>query len=74
MDTVDAEGKRKCAHEQCRCEVPSGQKYCGDYCSGAEKIHEIELQCDCGHSACALDAAEAAGEARAELRRERGSA
>jgi hypothetical protein len=58
---IDAESKQKCAHEQCQCEVPFGQKYCSAYCSGADEVEEVELQCDCKHAPCALDEAEAAG-------------
>jgi hypothetical protein len=43
---------RKCAHEQCRCEVPDTQEYCGDYCSDADDVSEIVLQCACEHAAC----------------------
>lgn len=56
---IDAKSKRKCAYEQCKCEVSLGQNYCSDYCSEADEIHEVELQCDCGHAPCALNAGEA---------------
>lgn len=68
---IDAKSKSKCAHEQCNCEVGFGQEYCSEYCSDADEVHEVELQCDCKHPACALNAAEAAAETKAELRRER---
>jgi hypothetical protein len=51
---IDAKSKRKCAYEQCNCEVSFGQEYCSDYCSDADEVHEVELQCDCKHAACAL--------------------
>jgi len=63
---IDAKSKQKCAHDQCNCEVQFGQEYCSDFCSEADDIEEVELQCDCGHAPCALDEAEAkADEARA---------
>jgi hypothetical protein len=62
---IDAESKQKCAYEECQCEVPFGQEYCSDYCSEADEVGETELQCDCKHAPCALDASEAnAAEAR----------
>jgi hypothetical protein len=63
MDNIiDAESKSKCAHEACECEVGFGQQYCSDYCSEADELDEVELQCDCGHAPCALNAAEAKGD------------
>jgi hypothetical protein len=56
---IDPKSKSKCAHEQCNCEVGFGKKYCSDYCSEASELNEVELQCDCGHAACALNATEA---------------
>lgn len=62
---IDAKSKQKCAHEQCECEVSFGQVYCSDFCSNADDIEEVELQCDCKHAPCALNSAEAkAAEAR----------
>jgi hypothetical protein len=45
----------KCAHNQCRCQIPSSEKYCSDYCADAAKVGDIEIECDCKHSACELD-------------------
>jgi hypothetical protein len=44
----------KCAHEQCECMVPPAEEYCSAYCSTADDVEEIEIQCDCGHDSCAL--------------------
>jgi len=56
MDYItDAESRHKCGHEQCQCQIPSTQKYCSDFCSDAEVVHEVELQCGCDHAPCALD-------------------
>jgi hypothetical protein len=53
----DAETLRKCAHEPCRCLVPSTQEYCGAYCSRADDVENTELQCDCGHEMCTVERA-----------------
>jgi hypothetical protein len=45
--------QNKCAHLPCRCNVPPGQKYCGDACRDAGK-KDVEIACQCGHSACPL--------------------
>lgn len=42
---------QKCAHETCQCKVPSGTKYCSDYCKSAP---EVELHCNCQHTGCRL--------------------
>jgi len=47
--------KRKCAREQCQCEVGPPEEYCSDYCSGAEAMAQPELQCGCGHASCKED-------------------
>jgi len=63
---IDAKSKKKCAHEQCKCEVSFDKEYCSDFCAEADDIEEVELQCDCKHAPCALDAGEArAAEAQA---------
>lgn len=46
------ESKKKCAYEQCQCEVGPPAEYCSDYCSGAEAMAQPELHCDCGHPDC----------------------
>lgn len=43
----------KCAHEQCECTVPRAEEYCCSYCSTADDVEEIEIQCGCGHDSCA---------------------
>ncbi len=52
---TDIESRHKCAYEECKCQIPSDQKYCSDYCSDAAEVHEISLQCDCQHAPCALE-------------------
>jgi len=52
---IDPESMHKCGHEQCKCQIQSSQDYCSDYCSEAHDLKEVELQCTCGHPACALD-------------------
>jgi len=43
--------QNKCAHPSCECVTALGEKYCSQFCkdAGAE---ELEIACDCGHSAC----------------------
>jgi hypothetical protein len=56
MDSIiDPGSVHKCAHEQCKCQVSSTEEFCSDYCKDATEIEEVELQCACGHPACALD-------------------
>jgi hypothetical protein len=50
-----SESRRKCAHDQCKCEVSSTERFCSDYCKDAAEIEEVELQCACGHAPCELD-------------------
>jgi hypothetical protein len=54
-DTRDEERLRKCAHEPCACMVQPSEEYCSAYCSTADDVEEIEVQCDCGHDPCALN-------------------
>ena len=54
-NTTVSESRRKCAHEQCKCQVSSTEKFCSEYCKDAAEIEEVELQCACEHSPCALD-------------------
>jgi len=46
--------KAQCARDGCRCEVPSGQKYCGPHCAEAAVSPEVhsEERCQCGHDGC----------------------
>ena len=46
---ADPKAAGKCAHPICNCSVPSGTKYCSDYC---KKAPEIELHCNCPHQGC----------------------
>ncbi len=39
---------KKCAHLPCRCQVPAGQKYCGDACRDAGG-EDVEIACQCDH-------------------------
>ena len=52
---TDIESRRKCAHEQCQCQVPLTEEYCSDDCSDADDVAEVELQCSCGHPSCRLE-------------------
>jgi hypothetical protein len=54
-EILDIGGQHKCAHDQCQCSISSLEEYCSDYCSDADDEKEVELQCDCKHSPCALD-------------------
>lgn len=47
--------KKKCAHLPCNCEVPAGQKYCGDACRDAGS-KDVEIACQCDHEDCPLTA------------------
>jgi hypothetical protein len=47
--------KNKCKRIPCRCEVPSGQDYCGQICRDAGE-NDVEIACECGHPACPLTA------------------
>jgi hypothetical protein len=56
MDSsTDIESHHKCANEQCQCQIPITQEYCGDYCSDADDVDKVELQCECKHAPCALN-------------------
>ncbi len=52
---ADAGQARKCANEQCQCQVSSTQEYCCEYCSDADEVDSAELRCNCQHANCALD-------------------
>lgn len=54
-EIMDVGGQHKCAYSQCECQVPPFETYCSDYCSDADDEQEVEVQCDCKHSPCALD-------------------
>jgi len=45
---------KKCAHPSCRCTAKEGSDYCSSFCEGAGKSPDI--QCGCGHPACAAQA------------------
>jgi hypothetical protein len=51
---LDIGGEHKCAYEQCECQVSTLATYCSDYCMYADDLEEIELECDCKHTACSL--------------------
>jgi len=46
-----AQHNKKCAHPACHCQARPGSDYCSTYCEGEAKTADI--QCNCGHSACA---------------------
>ncbi len=51
MDYItDGETRHRCAYEQYECQVPSTQEYCSDFCSDADDVDEVELQCVCKHA------------------------
>jgi len=52
---TNAESKHKCANEQCQCQVPPGEEYCSNYCSDADDVANVEIQCNCEHPSCGLD-------------------
>ncbi len=54
---TDASRMRKCANEQCQCQVRAKQEYCCEYCSEADEVDSAELQCNCKHAECAPDPA-----------------
>jgi hypothetical protein len=49
---LDGGAERKCAYSLCECQISSDETYCSGYCSEADKVHELEVQCDCEHRAC----------------------
>jgi hypothetical protein len=49
---TDVESTRKCAYEQCQCQVPSTEEYCSGCCSDADDVAEVEFQCNCEHPSC----------------------
>jgi hypothetical protein len=52
---IDAESKHKCAYEECKCQIPSAQEYCSEYCANADDVDEVELECECKHAPCVLE-------------------
>jgi len=54
-EIIDVGGQHKCAYEQCQCSISSLEEYCSDYCSDADDVDEVEIQCNCEHPPCALD-------------------
>lgn len=53
-EILDLAAQHKCAYAVCECQVSSVETYCSNYCSDADNAHELEVQCDCKHNACAL--------------------
>jgi hypothetical protein len=45
--------KNKCGHLSCRCEVQTGDKYCGQACKDAGS-KEVEIACQCNHGSCPI--------------------
>lgn len=58
--TLDVDTRHKCAYEQCKCLISTAQEYCSEYCSDADDVDEVQLQCDCKHAPCALNRTNAA--------------
>jgi len=54
-EILDLAAQHKCAYAVCACQVSTTEKYCSDYCSDADKVHESEVECDCKHKACMLE-------------------
>jgi len=50
---------RKCAHIPCLCDVPPGEKYCGEACREAGS-QDVEIACQCDHAACPLSVLQSA--------------
>ena len=49
---------KTCAHIPCRCVVPAGQTYCGQWCEEAGS-EDVEIACECDHPpVCALTVTE----------------
>jgi hypothetical protein len=46
---TDVKSRRKCANEQCQCQVPLTEDYCSDYCSDADDVANVAIQCNCEH-------------------------
>jgi hypothetical protein len=44
---------KKCAHIPCFCDVPNGNKYCGEACRDAGS-KDVEIACQCDHPECPL--------------------
>lgn len=45
--------RKKCAHIPCLCDVPNGEKYCGEACRDAGS-EDVEIACQCDHPLCPL--------------------
>lgn len=43
---------KNCAHEGCRCQVPEGQEFCGDFCRDHVAGGPTGEACGCGHPDC----------------------
>jgi len=49
---------KTCAHIPCRCVVPAGRQYCGQWCEEAGS-EDVEIACECDHPpVCSLTAAQ----------------
>jgi hypothetical protein len=49
---ADDERKGKCARQTCDCPVTGDDKYCGEECEDAHKVHMMEIGCTCHHAEC----------------------
>lgn len=45
-----ADDQKKCAHQNCSCIAPHGQKYCSQVCE--DSAGTTTLGCDCPHPGC----------------------
>lgn len=54
-EIIDVGDKKKCQHVPCSCQIPRFENYCSSYCAEASKVKDVEIACECGHSACKLD-------------------
>ena len=45
-----SDDQKKCAHENCSCIAPKGEKYCSTIC--ADSAGTTTLGCDCDHPGC----------------------
>jgi hypothetical protein len=48
----------QCAHEACRCDVGTNERYCSEHCAMQDAKpgeHSAEGGCNCGHPACQSD-------------------
>ena len=42
----------KCGHDDCRCTVGGGERFCGEHCRDRANAEDSGHACMCGHPAC----------------------